>query len=172
MSGESVKVGENRYRERFGRYFEDFKVGDVYEHRPGRTISEADNTWFTLLTMNTHPIHFDAEYAKHSEFGKPLVVSTLTLSILVGMSVSDTSQKAIANLGWTDIKLPKPVFAGDTLYAESTVLDKRESKSRPDQGIVSIRTVGRNQRGEVVCEFDRTMLVMKRGNTLEERARY
>jgi len=172
MSGESVKVGENRYRERFGRYFEDFKVGDVYEHRPGRTISEADNTWFTLLTMNTHPIHFDAEYAKHSEFGKPLVVSTLTLSILVGMSVSDTSQKAIANLGWTDIKLPKPVFAGDTLYAESTVLDKRESKSRPDQGIVSIRTAGRNQRGEVVCEFERTMLVMKRGNSLEERARY
>mgnify|MGYP001590754533 CR=1 FL=1 len=172
MAGESVKVGEQRYRERFGRYFEDFTVGDTYEHRPGRTVSEADNTWFTLLTMNTHPIHFDAEYAKHSEFGKPLVVSTLTLSILVGMSVSDTSQKAIANLGWTDIKLPKPVFAGDTLYGESTVLAKRESKSRPDQGIVTIRTVGRNQRGETVCEFDRTMLVMKRGNPLEERAGY
>lgn len=172
MAGESVKVGEQRYRERFGRYFEDFTVGDVYEHRPGRTISEADNTWFTLLTMNTHPIHFDAEYAKHTEFGKPLVVSTLTLSILVGMSVSDTSQKAIANLGWREIKLPKPVFAGDTLYAESTVLDKRESKSRPDQGIVTIRTIGKNQHGETVCEFERTMLVMKRGNALEERAGY
>ena len=172
MAGESVKVGERRYRERFGRYFEDFAVGDTYEHRPGRTISEADNTWFTLLTMNTHPVHFDAEYARHTEFGKPLVASTLTLAILVGMSVSDTSQKAVANLGWTDIKLPKPVFAGDTLYAESTVLCKRESNSRPGEGIVTIRTAGRNQRGELVCEFERTMLVMKRGNSLEERARY
>src|SRR6185369_2090787 len=157
MARDSVKVGEQRFRERFGRYFEDFTVGDTYEHRPGRTISEADNTWFTLLTMNQHPIHFDAEYARHSEFGKPLVVSTLTLSILVGMSVSDTSQKAIANLGWERIKLPKPVFAGDTLYAESAVLNKRESKSRPDQGIVTIKTLGRNQRHEIVCEFERTM---------------
>jgi len=172
MAGESVKVGETRYRSRFGRYYEDFTVGDTYEHRPGRTISEADNTWFTLLTMNTHPLHFDAEYARHTEFGRPLVVSTLTLSILVGMSVSDVSQKAIANLGWRDIKLPKPVFAGDTLYAESTVLEKRESRSRPGEGIVTIRTLGRNQRGEVVCEFERTMLVMKRGNDLEERAGY
>ena len=172
MAGESVKVGEGRYRERFGRYYEDFEVGATYEHRPGRTISEADNTWFALLTMNTHPIHFDAEYAKHSEFGKPLVVSTLTLSILVGMSVSDTSQKAIANLGWEKITLPKPVFAGDTLYAESTVLNKRESKSRPGEGIVTIKTTGRNQRQEVVCEFDRTLLVMKRGNDLESRAGY
>jgi acyl dehydratase len=172
MAGDSVKVGDKRYRERFGRYFEDFAVGDTYEHRPGRTISEADNTWFTLLTMNQHPIHFDAEYAKHSEFGKPLVVSTLTVSILVGMSVSDVSQKAIANLGWKEIRLPKPVFAGDTLYAESTVLDKRESKSRPDQGIVTVHTVGKNQRGEVVCEFERTLLVVKRSNKLEERAGY
>jgi len=172
VAGESVQVGDKRYRERFGRYFEDFTVGDVYEHRPGRTITEADNTWFALLTMNTHPIHFDAEYARHTEFGRPLVVSTLTLSILVGMSVSDTSQKAIANLGWREIKLPRPVFAGDTLYAESAVLEKRESKSRPGQGIVTIRTTGRNQRGEIVCEFERTMLVMNRGNTLEERAGY
>ena len=172
MAAGSVKVGDKRYRERFGRYYEDFKVGDTYEHRPGRTISEADNTWFTLLTMNQHPIHFDVEYAKHSEFGKPLVVSTLTVSILVGMSVSDVSQKAIANLGWKDIKLPKPVFAGDTLYAESTVLGKRASKSRPDQGIVTIRTIGKNQRGDVVCEFERTMLVMKRSSKLEARAGY
>ena len=172
MAGESVKIEENRYRERFGRYFEDFEIGATYEHRPGRTLSEADNTWFTLLTMNTHPIHFDAEYAKHSEYGRPVVVSTLTLAVLVGMSVSDISQKAIANLGWERIKLPKPVFAGDTLYAESTVLDKRESESRPDQGIVTVRTIGRNQRREVVCEFERTILVMKRGNPLEERAGY
>jgi acyl dehydratase len=172
MAGESVRLQENRYRERFGRYFEDFEVGATYEHRPGRTVSETDNTWFALLTMNTHPIHFDAEYARHSEFQRPLVVSTLTLSLLVGMSVSDTSQKAIANLGWEKIQLPRPVFAGDTLYAESTVLDKRESRSRPDQGIVTIKTVGLNQREEVVCEFERTMLIMRRGNTLEERAGY
>jgi itaconyl-CoA hydratase len=172
MAGESVRVGENRMRERFGRYFEDFDVGATYEHRPGRTISEADNTWFTLLTMNTHPIHFDVEYAKHSEFGRPLVVSTLTLSLLVGMSVSDTSQKAVANLGWDKVRLPRPVFVGDTLYAESTVLSKRESKSRPDQGIVGIRTLGVNQRKEVVCEFERTMLVLRRGSDLEARAGY
>ena len=172
MAGESVRVGDNRFRERFGRYYEDFELGATYEHRPGRTINEADNTWFTLLTMNQHPIHFDAEYARHSEFGKPLVVSTLTLSLLVGMSVSDVSQKAIANLGWDKVRLPKPVFVGDTLYAESTVLDKRESKSRPDQGIVGIRTLGRNQRDEIVCEFERTMLVMKRGHPLEQKAGY
>jgi itaconyl-CoA hydratase len=149
-----------------GRYFEDFEVGATYRHRPGRTLSEADNTWFTLLTMNTHPIHFDVEYAKRTEFGRPLVVSTLTLAVLVGMSVADTSRNAVANLGWKEIKLPGPVFAGDTLYAESTVLDKRESKSRPNEGIVTIRTLGRNQRGEVVCEFERSFLVMKRGHPL------
>ena len=149
-----------------GRYYEDFEVGATYHHRPGRTLLEADNTWFTLLTMNTHPIHFDAEYAKRTEFGKPLVVSTLTLSVLVGMSVADTSRNAVANLGWKEIKLPRPVFAGDTLYAESTVLDKRESKSRPNEGIVTIRTLGRNQHGDVVCEFERTFLVMKRGHPL------
>lgn len=147
-----------------GRYYEDFEVGATYHHRPGRTLLEADNTWFTLLTMNTHPIHFDAEYAKRTEFGRPLVVSTLTLAVLVGMSVADTSRNAVANLGWKEIKLPKPVFAGDTLYAESTVLDKRESKSRPTEGIVTIRTLGRNQHGDVVCEFERTFLVMKRGH--------
>jgi itaconyl-CoA hydratase len=149
-----------------GRFFEDFEVGATYRHEPGRTLSEADNTWFTLLTMNTHPIHFDAEYAKRSEFGKPLVVSTLTLAVLVGLSVADTSRNAVANLGWKEIKLPKPVFAGDTLYAESTVLAKRESKSRPDQGIVTIRTLGRNQHRDVVCEFERSILVMKRGHPL------
>jgi itaconyl-CoA hydratase len=152
-----------------GRYYEDFEIGATYHHRPGRTLSEADNTWFTLLTMNPHPIHFDVEYAKRTEFGRPLVVSTLTLAVLVGMSVADTSRNAVANLGWKEIKLPGPVFAGDTLYAESTVLDKRESKSRPNEGIVTIRTLGRNQRGEVVCEFERTFLVMKRNHPLAER---
>ena len=152
-----------------GRYYEDFEIGATYHHRPGRTLSEADNTWFTLLTMNTHPIHFDAQYAKRTEFGKPLVVSTLTLAVLVGMSVADTSLNAVANLGWKEIRLPKPVFAGDTLYAESTVLEMRESKSRPNEGIVTIRTLGRNQHGEVVCEFERTFLVMKRSHPLAQR---
>ena len=126
MSVVHKEVGPNRYRESFGRYYEDFNVGDVYEHRPGRTISEADNTWFTLLTMNTHPLHFDAEYGAKSEFGQRLVNSALTLSIVVGMSVSDLSQKVVANLGWDKIRLTAPVFIGDTIYAESEVLDKRE----------------------------------------------
>ena len=159
-----VKVGPQRYRETFGRYLEDFNVGDVYEHRPGRTISEADNSWFTLLTMNTHPLHFDHEYARRTEFGKPLVVSTLTLAILVGMSVSDVSQKAVANLGWQDVRMAAPVFHGDTLYAESEVVAIRESASRPTQGVVTVKTIGRNQHGTVVCEFLRTVLVWKRGH--------
>ena len=108
MVAHAKKVGPNRYRESYGRYYEEFKIGDVYEHRPGRTITESDNTWFTLLTMNQHPVHFDAEYASHSEFGKPLVNSCLTLSIVAGMTVSDVSQKNIANLGWTDIKRRTP----------------------------------------------------------------
>jgi len=157
----------SRFREEIGRYFEDFNVGDVYEHRPGRTINEADNSWFTLLTMNTHPLHFDSEYAKNSEFGKILVNSCLTLSIVAGMSVSDVSQKAIANLGWTDIKLPAPVFIGDTIYAETEVLEKRESKSRPTQGIVSVRTRGTKSDGTVFMTFDRTILVAKRGHGIE-----
>lgn len=169
MSYGSREVGPNRYREDIGRYFEDFEAGVIYEHRPGRTINEADNSWFTLLTMNTHPLHFDAEYAAHSEFGKPLVNSCLTLSMVAGMSVSDTSQKAIANLGWTDIKMPHPVFVGDTLYAESEVLDKRESKSRPTQGIVSVRTTGKNQDGTVVMSYDRSFLVPKRGHGVEDK---
>jgi acyl dehydratase len=127
------KIGPQRYRESFGRYYDDFTVGDVYEHRPGRTITESDNTWFTLITMNTHPLHFDKEYAAKSEFKRPLVNSCLTLSMVVGMSVSDISQKAIGNLGWNDIKLTAPVFVGDTIYAESEVLAKRESASRPGQ---------------------------------------
>ena len=158
-----IEVGPQRYRESYGRYFEEFTVGDVYEHRPGRTITEADNVWFTLLTMNTHPLHFDQVYAAKTEFKRPLVNSPLTVAILVGMSVSDVSQKAVANLGWKEIRMLAPVFAGDTLYAESEVLEKRESKSRPEQGLVTIKTTGRNQDGVVVCDFDRTMLVWKQG---------
>lgn len=145
-----------------GRYYADFAVGDTYKHWPGRTISAADNTWFTLLTMNQHPIHFDEEYAKRSEFGKPLVNSTLTLAIVVGMSVQDVSQNAVANLGWTDIVMPAPVFNGDTLYAESTVLEKRESKSRPTQGIVTVATRAWKQDGTTVMTFKRSVLVPKR----------
>lgn len=163
------EVGPQRYRESLGRYFEDFQIGDVYEHRPGRTITEADNSWFTLLTMNTHPLHFDAEYAKHSEFGKPLVNSTFTLAVVTGMTVSDTSQKAIANLGWDGIKLTGPVFVGDTIYAESEVLDKRESKSRPNQGIVTISTRGVKQDGSEFMSFTRNMLMPMRGHSVEDK---
>jgi acyl dehydratase len=168
----SKQLGGQRYRETFGRSYEDFAVGDVYEHRPGRTITQADNTWFTLMTMNTHPLHFDEEYAKASEFGRCLVASPLTVAMLVGMSVTDVSQKAIANLGWREIRLPAPVFAGDTLYAESEVLEKRESKSRPEAGLVTVRTTGRNQDGTVVCTFERTILVAKRGHSVEDRIGY
>jgi acyl dehydratase len=169
MVYETKRVGPNRYREDIGRYFEDFEVGAVYEHRPGRTISEADNIWFTLLTMNTHPLHFDAEYAGKSEFGRLVVSSPLTLAIVTGMSVSDVSQKAIANLGWTDIKLTAPVFVGDTLYAETEVLDKRESRSRPTQGIVSVATRGMKADGTVVISFVRSILIPKRGHGVDDR---
>lgn len=146
-----------------GRCFEDFEIGDSYEHPLGRTISEADNTWFTLLTMNTSQMHFNAEYAARSEFGQPLVVSTLTLAIAVGQSVTDLTQNAFANLGWNDIRLPAPVFAGDTLWSSSTVLAKRDSASRPHAGIVTVRTSTINQHGVEVCTFERTFYVYRRG---------
>ena len=145
-----------------GRFFEDFAVGDVYRHPHGRTLSEADNTWFTLLTNNTHDIHFNADYAARTEFGRPLVVSTLTLAIVTGLSVTDISQNAVANLGWDAVKMTAPVFAGDTLYAESEVLEARPSKSRPGQGVVRVRTRGFNQRDETVITYERTVLVYTR----------
>jgi len=163
------EIGPQRYRETFGRYFEDFQVGDVYEHRPGKTVLEADNHFFTLLTLNTHPLHFDALYGAGTEFGRNLVVSTYTLALLIGMSVTDVSQKAIANLGMDEVRFTAPVFAGDTLYAESEVVAKRESRSRPGQGIVEIRTLGRNERGESVCTFKRTMLIPARGQAVEDK---
>lgn len=158
-----VEVAPQRFRETYGRYFEEFNVGDIYEHRPGRTITENDNIWFSLLTMNQHPSHCDANFASRTEFGKPLVASPLTVAIMTGQSVSDVSQKAVANLGWKEIRLLKPVFAGDTIYSESEVLEKRESEKRPQQGIVTIATRGMNQHGDVVCDFTRVMLIWKRG---------
>lgn len=156
------KIKDHHYREDIGLYYEDFVMNDVIEHRPGRTITDADNIWFTLLTMNSLPLHFDYEYCKKTEWEKPLVVSTLTLAIVTGMSVHSTSQKAVANLGWDKIRLPHPLFVGDTLYAETKILSKRESNSRPDQGIIAVETLGKNQNGVIVISFERTFLVYKK----------
>ena len=165
-------VGENRYRETSGLYYEDFEPGDVFEHRPGRTITDVDNIWVTLLTLNVQQVHFDAAYAAKTEWKKMLVDSTFTLALLTGMSVRTVSAKVVANLGWDKVKATHPVFAGDTLYAESKVLSKRESKSRPTQGIVTVSTRGVNQDGTEVMSFERTMLIYKRGHSPEEAANY
>jgi itaconyl-CoA hydratase len=165
-------VGTRRYREISGLYYEDFVPGDVFEHRPGRTVLDADNTYFTLLTLNIQEVHFDAAYAAKTEWKKPLVDSTFTLALLTGMSVRTVSAKVVANLGWDKVKATHPVFAGDTLYAESTVLHKRESKSRPTQGIVTVATRGLNQDGIEVMSFERTMLIYKRGHSPEAAANY
>lgn len=159
-----------RMRREIGRWYDEFTVGDIYEHWPGRTISEADNTWFTLLTMNQHPVHFDLELAAKSEFGKPLVNSCLTLSIVTGMSVADTSQNAIANLGWENVKLSNPVFPGDTIYAESEVLAKRKSSSRPNQGIVTVRTTGKKADGTVFLTFERSFLMPEKDQAADASA--
>ena len=172
MVAEAKRVGDNRFRESYGRYFEDFEIGDVYEHRPGRTITETDNTWFTLLTMNQHPLHFDKEYGAKTEFGKVLVNSCLTISLVTGMSVSDISQKTIANLGWDKVRLSGPVFVGDTLYSESQVLSKRESNSRPNQGIVSVETKGIKKDGSVVISFERSMLIPFKGHAIDDEMDY
>lgn len=163
------KIGPQRYREDPGRSYDDFVEGDVYEHWPGRTVTETDNVWFTNLTMNTHPIHFDVNYASKSEFGRCLVNSTLTLALVTGMAVSGSSQKAIANLGWEEIKMPAPVFVGDTLYAETEVLGKRLSKSRPTQGIVRVRHLGKNQDRVVVLDMVRSFLVARHGHGVVDR---
>jgi itaconyl-CoA hydratase len=147
-----------------GRVFEDFQVGDVYEHPLGRTVIAADNIWFTCLTMNTNPIHFDAEYAAKTEFRRPLVNSCFTLALVTGQSVIDLTVNAVANLGWDEVKLPHPLFEGDTVRSKSEVLEARESKSRPNVGIVRVRTTGLNQDGEVVIEFTRTFMIWKRGH--------
>ena len=166
------EIGPKRYRETSGLYYEDFEVGDTFEHRPGRTITDADNIWMTLLTMNVQPVHFDAVYAAKTEWKKMLVDSTLTFSLLTGMSVRTVSGKVVANLGWDKVKATHPVLAGDTLYAESSVLSKRESKSRPTQGIVTVFTRGLNQDGIEVMSFERTMLIYKQGHSPEAAANY
>ena len=147
-----------------GRFFEDFAIGDIYRHPLGRTITPTDDAWFTLLTQNTNPLHFDAHYAAQTDFGKPLVDSTFTLALVTGQSVTDVSQNAYANLGWDEVRLTNPVLEGDTIYSQSEVLEARESKSRPSVGIVTVRTTGYNQRGEVVITFKRTVMVYKRGH--------
>jgi acyl dehydratase len=145
-----------------GRCYEDFEVGMLMRHPLGRTVTATDNTWFTLLTVNSNPIHFDVFYSAQTEFGKPLMNSTFTLALVTGLSVSDVSQNAI-NLGWDEVRLPAPVFEGDTIYAQTEVLSKRESKSRPNMGLVEIKTTGFKQDGTVVLTFRRTILVYKRG---------
>lgn len=150
-----------------GRFFEDFTVGDVYQHPLGRTVTTTDNVWFTLLTQNTAPIHFDHHYAAQTAFGRPLVDSTFTLALVTGQSVTDISQNVFANLGWDEVRLPHPVFEGDTIYSQSEVLAARESASRPDVGIVTVRTTGYNQEGVVVIRFQRTIMVYKRGHAPE-----
>jgi itaconyl-CoA hydratase len=153
-----------RPRPEDGRYFEDFETGDVYEHPLGRTITTADNIWFTLLTQNTAPVHFDHHYASKTEFGRPLVNSCLTLALVTGQSVVDVSQNVMANLGWDEVRLPHPVFENDTIYSRSEVLEKRESRSRPNVGIVTVRTAGFNQDGVEVISFRRTALIYRRGH--------
>ena len=146
-----------------GRFYEDFDIGDIYKHPLGRTVTNVDNIWFTLLTQNTAPIHFDAHYASKTEFKKPLVDSTFTVALVTGQSVTDISQNVFANLGWEEIRLPNPVFEGDTIYSESKVLQKRESKSRKNVGIILVETSGYNQDGIVVITFKRRVMVYKKG---------
>jgi itaconyl-CoA hydratase len=145
-----------------GRFFEDFEVGDVYEHPLGRTVTTTDNAWFTLLTQNTAPVHFDHYYAAQTEFGRPLVDSTFTVALVSGQSVTDVSQNVFANLGWDEVRLPAPVFEGDTIYSRSEVLEKRDSRSRPNVEIVTVKTTGYNQDGVTVITFRRTVMVYKR----------
>lgn len=145
-----------------GRFFEDFKSGDIYPHPLGRTVNKTDNVYMTLLTQNTNPIHFDDYYSEQTEFGKPLVDSTFTIALVTGQSVTDISQNAMANLGWDEVRLPNPVFEGDTIYSYSKVIQARESKSRPNVGIVQVQSFGYNQRGEIVISFKRTMMIYKK----------
>lgn len=159
MSEIQSEVAPKNWR---GRFFEDFDVGDTFRSRLGRTITETDNIWFTNLTLNTNQVHFNTPYAERTRFGQALVNSTLTLALTTGLTVPDTSENAVANLAWTDIRLPNPVFVGDTLWAESEILELRESRSRPTVGIVSMRSRGINQRGEVVIEFKRTFMALRR----------
>lgn len=157
------RVDGSTFQERHGGDFEDFFPGMTIRHWPGRTISEADNTWLTLLLMNQHPLHFDEAYAAKTEFGRVLVNSSITLALVGGMTVQATSARAVANLGWDKVRLHEPVFVGDTLYAETEVLESRLSRSRPGQGIVTVRSIGVKSTGEQVISFERSFLVKQRG---------
>ena len=150
-----------------GRCFEDFEVGDIYRHPLGRTILDTDNVWFTALTLNTNQLHFNNHYSESGLFGRPLVNSTITLAVVTGLSVADISQNGIANLGWDEVRLTKPVFVGDTLYAESRIKSARPSKSRPEAGIIELSTRGLNQQGDVVITFNRTVMVARRGTEIQ-----
>ena len=151
------------YDRPFGRYFEDFEPGDLYQHWPGKTITEADDHLFCRITMNHHPLHTDAWFAEtRTQFGKNVVVGNLVYSLVLGQSVPDVSGQAIANLELETLQHKKPTFHGDTIYSETRVLDKKESASKPDRGIVTVETFGYNQRGEEVCYFRRRVMVWKR----------
>lgn len=156
------KVDSNRYREIYGMVYEDFEIGDIFEHRPGRTITETDCILASLIFMNPHPIHIDKEYAAKTEFKKLLVNSSVTLGIVSGMTVASTSAKGIANLGWDKIRLKTPVFIGDTLYAESKIIAKRESKTRKEQGIITIEVFAYNQNKNLIMTYERAFLVPKK----------
>jgi acyl dehydratase len=158
----AADAGERAPKAWRGRFFEDFDVGDRFRSRTGRTITDADNVWFTCLTMNTNQIHFNVPHAARTRFGRPLVNSAFTLALVTGLTVPDTSEHAAANLAWDAIQLPKPVFVGDTLWAESEILETRESRTNPHVGIVTMRCRGINQRREVVIEFTRTFMVYRR----------
>ena len=145
-----------------GNFFEDFEIGDVFRHPVGRTVTETENIWFTLLTCNVNPNHINIEYSKKTEFGQYLFNSGMTLAIVNGLTVGDISENAGANLGFDEVRLPAPVFVGDTLYAESTVTDKRPSKSRPYAGIVSVSTRGFKQDGTTVITYKRSAMIYTR----------
>lgn len=166
------KVGERRWRETRGLFFEEVEIGAIIEHRPGRTITEADNLWQSLLAMNPHPLHIDAAYCEKTEWKRPLVSSLVTLSIVAGMSVQGTSYKGLANLGWDNVRLVAPVFAGDTVYAESEFVEKRLSKSRPHQGVVTCETRGLKADGTLFMTFRRSFLLPTREHGLEDDAGY
>ena len=150
-------------KDNFGKYFEDYKAGDIYKHWPGKTITEGDNNLFTLLIMNHNPLHIDKKYCKGTQHGQILVVGTLVFSLVAGMSVSDISGKAIANLDYEKITHDVPVFIGDTIYAETEILETRESRSKPDRGIIYVETRALNQNGEKVLTFRRHALITKKG---------
>lgn len=165
-------VGENRYREVIGFHYEDFRFGDIFEHRPGRTLTEADNVLMAGLSMNPSPLHIDAAYCAHTHWRRPLMSSLVTFSVVCGMSVRSTSGRAVANLGWDKIRLTHPVFAGDTVYAESRILSKRLSEKRPGEGIITCETRGLLSTGELFLSFERSFLVPTRGRGAEGPAGY